>query len=140
MKKVCIFSAQYLPTVGGVERYTYNIAKQLQKKGIDVTIVTSRISKLKEFEIENGIKIYRLPCYNLMNGRFPTVKFNGEYRKLMRMLKKQKYDLVITNTRFYIHSLVGVTLLLNMVRHICLYIMRYWIKWSGFLNMELPGL
>ena len=109
MKKVCIFSAQYLPTVGGVERYTYNIAKQLQKKGIDVTIVTSRISKLKEFEIENGIKIYRLPCYNLMNGRFPTVKFNGEYRKLMRMLKKQKYDLVITNTRFYIHSLVGVT-------------------------------
>jgi len=48
--------------------------------------------KLKEFEIENGIKIYRLPCYNLMNGRFPTVKFNGEYRKLMRMLKKQKYD------------------------------------------------
>ena len=29
MKKVCIFSAQYLPTVGGVERYTYNIAKQL---------------------------------------------------------------------------------------------------------------
>mgnify|MGYP000252514178 FL=1 len=39
MKKVCIFSAQYLPTVGGVERYTYNIAKQLQKKGIDVTIV-----------------------------------------------------------------------------------------------------
>ena len=76
MKKVCIFSAQYLPTVGGVERYTYNIAKQLQKKGIDVTIVTSRISKLKEFEIENGIKIYRLPCYNLMNGRFTTVKFN----------------------------------------------------------------
>ena len=52
MKKVCIFSAQYLPTVGGVERYTYNIAKQLQKKGIDVTIVTSRISKLKEFEID----------------------------------------------------------------------------------------
>ena len=78
MKKVCIFSAQYLPTVGGVERYTYNIAKQLQKKGIDVTIVTSRISKLKEFEIENGIKIYGLLCYNLLNGSFPTVKFNGE--------------------------------------------------------------
>ena len=32
-KKYCIFSAQYLPTIGGVERYTYNIAKKLIKKG-----------------------------------------------------------------------------------------------------------
>ena len=31
-EKSMYFSAQYLPTVGGVERYTYNIAKQLQKK------------------------------------------------------------------------------------------------------------
>lgn len=109
MKKVCIFSAQYLPTVGGVERYTYNIARQLHKKGIDVSIVTSKIANLKDFEIQDGIKIYRLPCYNLMNGRFPTVKFNREYHKVMRQLKNQRFDLVITNTRFYVHSLVGVT-------------------------------
>ena len=98
MKKVCIFSAQYLPTVGGVERYTYNIARQLHKKGIDVSIVTSKIANLKDFEIQDGIKIYRLPCYNLMNGRFPTVKFNREYHKVMRQLKNQRFDLVITNT------------------------------------------
>ena len=109
MKRVCIFSAQYLPTVGGVERYTYNIAKQLQKDGIDVTIVTSRIQNLPETENTDGIKLYRLPCFNLMNGRFPTVKFNRRYWKVMKQLKKEKYDLVITNTRFYVHSLVGVT-------------------------------
>ena len=62
MKKVCIFSAQYLPTVGGVERYTYNIAKQLQKKGIDVTIVTSRISKLKNLKSKMGLKYIACPA------------------------------------------------------------------------------
>ena len=28
---ICFFSAQYLPTVGGVERYTYNLARRVVK-------------------------------------------------------------------------------------------------------------
>ena len=108
MKRVCIFSAQYLPTVGGVERYTYNIARQLTMRGIKVTIVTSQVSQLPEYEEKEEGTIYRVPCYNLMNGRFPTVKLNSDYRRIMEKLKQYKYDLVITNTRFYLHSLIGV--------------------------------
>ena len=47
-KKYCIFSAQYLPSMGGVENYTYNIAKKLIAKGNDVTIVTSNAHNLEE--------------------------------------------------------------------------------------------
>ena len=30
---ICFFSAQYLPTVGGVERYTYNLARYAVEAG-----------------------------------------------------------------------------------------------------------
>ena len=64
-KKYCIFSAQYLPTVGGVERDTYTVAKKLIKKGNEVVVVTSNVDNLKEYEVtEEGIEIYRLPCIN----------------------------------------------------------------------------
>ena len=39
-----IFSAQYLPHVGGVENFTANLAAQLVREGDQVTVVTSRLS------------------------------------------------------------------------------------------------
>lgn len=33
-KRYCIFAAQYFPHMGGVERYTYNLAKELLKRGM----------------------------------------------------------------------------------------------------------
>ena len=108
-KKYCIFSAQYLPTIGGVERYTYNIAKKLIKKGNEVVVVTSNVDNLKEHEVtEEGIEIYRLPCINLLNGRYPVLKFNKDFFRLNKLLKNIKPDLVIVNTRLYIHSLYAV--------------------------------
>lgn len=44
MKNYCIFAAQFLPHMGGVERYTYNLAKKLIEKGNSVMVVTSDIS------------------------------------------------------------------------------------------------
>lgn len=38
-----MFSANYLPNVGGVERYTYNLAKKLAQRGNNVIIVTSNV-------------------------------------------------------------------------------------------------
>lgn len=106
-KKICFFSAQYLPHVGGVERYTYNLAKALTKRGLEVTVVTSNPCGLPETELQKGIKIVRLPSYNLMGGRFPVIRLNKDFIRLYKKLKKNKYDLVITNTRFYTLSLLG---------------------------------
>ncbi|MDD3430182.1 MAG: glycosyltransferase, partial [Oscillospiraceae bacterium] len=69
-KTYCFFSAQYLPTVGGVERYTYNLAKLLCSRGNKAIVVTSQLSHMPSYEVdENGIIIYRLPCFSLFNGR-----------------------------------------------------------------------
>jgi len=108
MKKTfCIFSATYFPNMGGVERYTYNLAKQLIVKGHRVIVVTSNVFCLDNIEVLEQIKIYRMPCFKLLNGRFPVLKLSLKFWSLHRQLLNEKVDYVIVNTRFYVHSLYG---------------------------------
>lgn len=107
MKKAfCLFCANYLPNLGGVEKYVYNLAKQLIKKGHSVTVVTSNVFDLAEYEIdENGIEIFRMPCHNFMKGRYPILKKDKKFKELNAKLSQRHFDLVVINARFYIHSL-----------------------------------
>lgn len=106
-KTICLFSAHYLPNLGGVERYTYNLAKNLSLKGNRVIIVTSNTSDYPAYEIQENIEIFRLPCYNLLNGRFPVLKTNYNFRRIIKALEAITMDLVIVNTRYYTLSLYG---------------------------------
>ena len=106
-KDYCIFSAQYYPHVGGVERYTLYLSRKLIAAGNKVTIVTSNTGNLSGDEIQEGIQIYRLPCYDLLGGRYPVFKKNKEFKKVEKLIRMNQYDLVIINTRFYLHSLYG---------------------------------
>lgn len=104
----CIFAAQYFPHLGGVERYTYHLARELIRRGDQVVIVTSNVQRLPSYEKMDGIPVYRFPCINLLDGRFPVLWPGGDFWKIHRMLKKKHFDKVIVNTRFYPHSLYGV--------------------------------
>ena len=107
-KHFCFFSALYVPHMGGVERYTYNLARELIKMGHRVTVVTSNTEQTPGYSrSEEGIEVYALPCFPLLNGRLPIPKKNGAYRALFQKLALEKYDAVIINTRFYFHSLIG---------------------------------
>ena len=108
MKRYCFFIANYLPNLGGVERYTLNLAKALQEKGIDsITIVTNNVFNLPAEETEKGIRIIRLPCFKLLDGRFPVPRLNKKFRSLYSKLQNDTFDFVIVQTRFYPHSLIG---------------------------------
>lgn len=104
-KKYCIFAAQFLPHMGGIENYTYNISKELLKRGNEVVIITNNTTGSPPHEKIDGIKVLRFPCYNLINGRFPIMKLNKDFWRIHRYLKKQKYDIVVINARFYFHSI-----------------------------------
>lgn len=107
-KHFCFFSALYVPHMGGVERYTYNLARELIGMGHQVTVVTSNTEQTPGYSrSEEGIKVYALPCFPLLNGRLPIPKKNSAYRDLFQKLALEKYDAVIINTRFYFHSLIG---------------------------------
>nr|WP_303181978.1 glycosyltransferase family 4 protein [Lachnoclostridium phocaeense] len=109
-KNICIISAQFLPHLGGVERYTYNLGKKLVEKGHAVTVIAQNVDKTLLYEEMDGIKVYRLPCFAAMDGRLPIPKLNADARKIHSIISCQNYDLLIINTRFYPLSLYGVWL------------------------------
>jgi len=109
--KFIIFSAQYLPTVGGVERYTNSLAKKLIAKGHTVSVVTSALPDQPDTETDaDGIKIFRLPCLMLMNGRFPIIKPSAQKKAFKAHFAAEKYDFCVIQTRFYINSIFAAQL------------------------------
>lgn len=114
MNSICIFSAQFLPHMGGIERYTYNLACKLVEKGVAVTVVTSNVGQLKCKEDMDGFVVYRLPCFDLLDGRYPVIKCNQAFKDIDKSLKEKKFDLIFVNARFYIHSLYAVQLAKKM--------------------------
>ncbi|MEG0751983.1 MAG: glycosyltransferase family 4 protein [Oscillospiraceae bacterium] len=103
--KICFFSAQYLPTVGGVERYTHNLASCLAREGHKVIIVTSSLQGLPDRETESsGTEIFRLPVWPFMGGRFPIIKKNAQFLRITEELWSAKPDAVVINTHFYTSS------------------------------------
>lgn len=120
--KICIFSANYLPNIGGVERYTYYCAKELIKRGHEVFIVTSNLFSLSSKDLSDyGATIYRYDCINLIGGRFPVLKLNKLQREIDREIIASKPDLMIVNARFYFHSLHAMKLAKkHKIRCICI--------------------
>lgn len=98
---ICIFSALFEPHVGGVEAYTKGLATALAKKGNKVIVVTMNTESASSEDVIDSIKILRLPCYNLLKGRYPFPKMNADYRKAWKTLESLNIEHVIINTRFY---------------------------------------
>lgn len=105
-KTIAFFNGFYIPHLGGVERYTNKLAEQL-KNNFNIIIVTSNDSNVESIELIDGIKIYRLPVYNLFSNRYPILKKNGEYKHLLNLILNEDIDYIITNTRYYNTSILG---------------------------------
>lgn len=104
---ICVFSALYAPSTGGVEIFTENLASQLVSMGHRVIVVTSNTHGSPAKETINGAEIMRLPCSPLLNGRLPIPKKNAEHMALMRELESIPMDAILINTRLYPHSLIA---------------------------------
>ena len=104
-----IFSARYAPLTGGVEGFTQNVAHELVRQGNEVVVVTSRLDDSAVRDTQpDGVRVFRLPSYGLMNGRLPISKRSRDYHALMGELDRFGIDRVLVNTRFYSHSLEGL--------------------------------
>ncbi len=109
-KKIAVFCSHYFPYLGGVESYTGHLAAALTDRGDQPVVVTSNDMKLKSLEWMEGIPVFRMPCFNLLGGRFPVSRPNRRFWKMHRKLMSIPFDLVIIQARFYPHSLYGAWL------------------------------
>lgn len=106
---ICFFSALYLPSLGGVETYTANLARELALKDMRVIVVTLDSHESKRVVSEQGIEVVRLPCCGLLGNRYPIAIKTKEYQSLWSWLENQHIDYVVVNTRFYPHSREGLS-------------------------------
>ena len=103
---IVIFSALYLPHMGGVETYTAGLAHELATRGNRVIVATSRLSEgdLVHERQSDGVEVMRFPCRALLGGRLPVPVHDGAHRALMEQLAAAHPTRVVVNTRFYGHS------------------------------------
>ena len=108
-KRIAIFSAVHLPNVGGVERFTDRLSRELSSMGHEVWIVTNDTYRLGGRErTPEGVEVVRLPCFSLMSGRMPLPRPGRGFCELFHELSALTFDGVLVNTRFYLHSLMGM--------------------------------
>lgn len=111
-RKIAIFTGYYLPHLGGVERYTERLAKQLVLLGNEIVIVTSNHDEenLPWVSEEEGIKIYRLPIRNITKRRYPILKKNKVYKNVIQLFCEEHCDFYLCQTRFHLTTLEGLKL------------------------------
>ena len=103
--KILICAAFYRPHIGGYEKNVEIIAERLVHAGHEVDILTCNTNESFEYEgrVKESYMINRVPCWNLLNGVYPVPKWSANLKRVMA----HKYDLVMTQTRFFVTSFVG---------------------------------
>lgn len=107
MKTIAIFSGYFYPHLGGIERYVDSMMKQFVKMGYKVILVTSNHDNLKEEELKDGVKIYRLPVFKTFKNRYPIPRYNKKQREILGKLDDANISSIIVNTRFHLTSHIG---------------------------------
>lgn len=115
--KICLISSLYKPTIiGGAEVVAGKTARELQRRGHEVFVITTNHHpKIEEVDVE-GIKTYRLPLniYNIYNfsdqNIFKKLLWHSidlwnpsAYLKLKDILKEEKPDII------HIHNFKGLS-------------------------------
>lgn len=104
-KHLLIFTAYYPPHLGGVERYTQNLAHALLRLGNEVTIVTSSLKSGANHDGKAGI--VEIPSISLMSSRFPIIIPHLAFFQSLKRIQTEAYDAIIINTRYYPICLLG---------------------------------
>lgn len=101
--KIAIYASYYFPHVGGYEKNIHELAKRLVTRGHMVTVLTCDTENTNTSEYIDGVVIYRLPSWNLLNGTFPVPKFSKQLREFYKL----DFDIISTQTRFFVLSALG---------------------------------
>ncbi len=108
-KKILVVSPYYPPHVGGLESHADEFNKYLVNDDFEVTVFTPRLPKetlTSEIKYKK-VKIYRFPAFELIPN-FPVPCFwKNEYGKQSKKISEEKYDWVISRTRFFLTSVLA---------------------------------
>jgi glycogen(starch) synthase len=107
-RRIIVFAAYFPPHLGGYELSLYQLLTGMAKSGYEITVVTCNTEHALAMERADGFLIHRLPSWALLGGTFSIPKPTWSTFKLLRRLSRANYELVQTNTRFFVTSLLGL--------------------------------
>jgi glycosyltransferase involved in cell wall biosynthesis len=92
----------YAPVVGGEERHVQDLSIELVKRGHTVTVATLQIPGVPEFEVDEGVQIYRIKSttqragwlYKQERSHHPPIADPEVSLALQRIIKREKPDIV----------------------------------------------
>jgi glycosyltransferase involved in cell wall biosynthesis len=108
--KLLVFSPYYPPHMGGLESHSAEFNKELAQLGNTITVFTPLLPKEAppEEKVEN-ITIIRYPAFEVIsNYPLPIFWHSLFWRQLFSLKKIAEPDIVITRTRFFFLSLIGL--------------------------------
>jgi len=108
--KLLIFSPYYPPHNGGLENFTDELNKYLDKKDVRITVFTPHIpndSQELETRFQNA-KIIRFPAFEIVRN-YPFPKFwTCRFWSLFFGLFKEDFSIVLAETRFFSTSVIAL--------------------------------
>jgi len=106
--KILIATHYFLPHKGGIEFVAYNQAKELVKKGHQVTIISSKIANEPNEEIMDGIKIRRVKAGNFFERKYgiPYPLFSLNLLNVLNQEAKRA-DIIHVHDLFYLSAFAG---------------------------------
>ncbi len=94
---VCILTDAYLPSIGGIENHTVNLARELRRQGHDVTVVTHRVPRSAVSladQIASPVPVQRLPGGVLLYRDHDVAIDPRMFVALERLFRQRRFAIV----------------------------------------------
>ena len=101
--KVIVWTAHFLPHVGGVENFSARLWPKIVEAGHSVKLITCNTDRASFREDFQGVSVVRLSSFNLLSGRYP-IPLLWKHRSCF---ERCDFDVAVTNTRFFLTSFLG---------------------------------
>ncbi len=105
--KILIFSPKFHPFRGGLENFALELATRLGQHGHTVTVLTHNHDHLPAQSTHQGMRITRLDAWNILKDVYSLPLQNSPNKRIWKQLEQEGFDVVFTNTRFFMTSLQG---------------------------------
>jgi D-inositol-3-phosphate glycosyltransferase len=110
--RVLLVSANYKPSVGGIERYVENLAHGLAARGHSVTVAACRTDGGLKLEQDGGVRIVRIPATDVLDEKlnvpYPLPNPVAAWRTLRQLIGEA--DVVHAHDALYATSVLSLAL------------------------------
>ena len=105
--KILIFATPFYPRKSGLGNYVLTLSNRLANKGHEITILCYDTENTKKyFEKLGKLNVLRIKTKKILDSYHLANK--KHLKKILKKLDKEDFDTIITNTRFFESSIIGM--------------------------------